>query len=105
MTSYYLRNPKEVVDAVKVVKPTLMCSVPRFFEKTYEGVNAKIAKSSAFKQALFKWSINTGGKRFDYISNKKPVPIGLRMAYAVANKLVLSKGRAVLGGNFRFMVC
>ena len=70
MTSYYLRNPKEVVDAVQVVKPTLMCSVPRFFEKTYEGVNSKIARSSKFKQALFKWSINMGGKRFDCICNK-----------------------------------
>ena len=105
MTSYYLRNPKEVVDAVKVVKPTLMCSVPRFFEKTYEGVNAKIAKSSAFKQWLFKWSIKMGGKRFDCISNKRPVPLSLKAAYFLADKMVLSKGRAVLGGRFRFMVC
>jgi len=105
MTSYYLRNPKEVVDAVKVVKPTLMCSVPRFFEKTYEGVNAKIAKSSAFKQWLFKWSIKMGGKRFDCICNKRPVPLSLKVAYAIADKMVLSKGRAVLGGRFRFMVC
>lgn len=105
MTSYYLRNPKEVVDAVKVVKPTLMCSVPRFFEKTYEGVNAKIAKSSAFKQWLFKWSIKMGGKRFDRICNKQRVPLTLKIAYAIADKLVLSKGRAVLGGRFRFMVC
>ncbi len=105
ITSYYLRNPKEVVDAVQVVKPTVMCSVPRFFEKTYEGVNAKIARSSATKQAMFKWAINMGGKRFDYLSHKKPVPFGLKIAYAIADKLVLSKGRAVLGGNFRFMVC
>lgn len=105
MTSYYLRNPKEVVDAVKVVKPTIMCSVPRFFEKTYEGVNATIASSSALKQKMFKWAINIGGKRLDYIWNKKPVPAGLSIAYAVADKLVLAKGRAALGGNFRFMVC
>lgn len=105
MTSYYLRNPKEVVDAVQAVKPTVMCSVPRFFEKTYEGVNAKIAKSSALKQAMFKWAISMGGKRFNYLCIKQPVPLGLRILYAIADKLVLSKGRAVLGGNFRFMVC
>jgi len=105
MTSYYLRNPKEVVDAVQAVKPTLMCSVPRFFEKTYEGVNSKIARSSNFKQALFKWSINMGAKRFDCICNNRPIPLTLKMAYAIADKMVLSKGRAVLGGNFRFMVC
>ncbi len=105
MTSYYLRNPKEVVDAVQVVKPTLMCSVPRFFEKTYEGVNSKIARSSKFKQALFKWSINMGAKRFDCICNNRPIPLTLKMAYALADKMVLSKGRAVLGGKFRFMVC
>jgi len=105
MTAYYLRNPKEVVDVVRVVKPTLMCSVPRFFEKTYEGVNATIAKSSRLKQAMFKWAINIGGKRLDYIWNKKPVPLRLIMAYAIADKLVLAKGRAALGGNFRFMVC
>jgi long-chain acyl-CoA synthetase len=105
MTSYYLRNAKEVVDAVKDVKPTIMCSVPRFFEKTYEGVNAAIAKSSPLKQKMFKWAINVGGKRLDYIWNKKPVPLGLTLAYSVADKLVLKKGRAALGGNFRFMVC
>jgi len=105
ITSYYLRNPKEVVDAVQVVKPTVMCSVPRFFEKTYEGVNSKIARSSKIKQAMFKWSINMGGKRFDCISNKQPIPLSLKLAYAFADKMVLSKGRAVLGGNFRFMVC
>lgn len=105
MTSYYLRNPKEVVDAVQVVKPTVMCSVPRFFEKTYEGVNSKISRSSATKQAMFKWAISMGGKRFNYLCIKQPVPLGLRIAYAIADKLVLSKGRAVLGGNFRFMVC
>jgi len=105
ITSYYLRNPKEVVDAVQVVKPTVMCSVPRFFEKTYEGVNSKIARSSKTKQAMFKWAISMGGKRFNYLCIKQPVPLGLRIAYAIADKLVLSKGRAVLGGNFRFMVC
>jgi len=105
MTSYYLRNPKEVVDVVRVVKPTIMCSVPRFFEKTYEGVNATIAKSSSLKQAMFKWAINIGGKRLDYIWNKKTVPLNLKLAYAIADKLVLAKGRAALGGNFRFMVC
>lgn len=105
MISYYLRNPKEVVDSVKVVKPTIMCAVPRFFEKTYEGVNAEIAKSSALKQAIFKWAINIGGKRLDYIWNKKPVPAALNFAYGIADKLVLAKGRAALGGNFRFMVC
>lgn len=105
MTSYYLRNPKEVVDAVQAVKPTVMCSVPRFFEKTYEGVTSKIARSSATKQAMFKWAIGLGGKRFNYLCIKQPVPFGLRIAYAIADKLVLSKGRAVLGGNFRFMVC
>ncbi|MEI6059338.1 MAG: long-chain fatty acid--CoA ligase [Bacteroidota bacterium] len=105
ITSYYLRNPKEVVDAVQSVRPTLMCSVPRFFEKTYEGVNSKIARSSALKQAMFKWAINIGGKRLDYIWNKKTVPFHLTLAYAIADKLVLAKGRAVLGGRFRFMVC
>ena len=105
MISYYLRNPKEVVDSVKVVKPTIMCSVPRFFEKTYEGVNAEIAKGSAIKQSIFKWAINVGGRRLDYIWNKKPVPTMLKIAYSIADKLVLAKGRAALGGNFRFMVC
>jgi long-chain acyl-CoA synthetase len=105
MISYYLRNPKEVVDSVKVVKPTIMCSVPRFFEKTYEGVNAEIAKGSALKQSIFKWAINVGGKRLDYIWNKKPVPFGVKIAYSIADKLVLAKGRGALGGNFRFMVC
>lgn len=105
MTNYYLRNPKEVVDAVKVVKPTIMCSVPRFFEKTYEGVNATIAKDSKLKQKIFNWAIKVGGTRLDYIWNRKKVPFNINLAYKIADKLVLAKGRSALGGNFRFMVC
>lgn len=105
VTNYYLRDPKKIIDIIKEVKPTLMCAVPRFFEKTYAGVLNALEHASPLKRKIFHWAIKTGSKRIEFTCIEKPVPWMVALKYRIADRLVLRTGRAVLGGNIRFMPC
>lgn len=103
--SYYLRNPRDVINSVAKVKPTLMCAVPRFFEKSYTATIQKVDEFSALKRKIFNWAVSVGTKRLKYIENDLDLPKSLKFKLKLADKLVLEKGRQVLGGKIRFMPC
>lgn len=100
-----LENPREVIDELPKVNPTLMCAVPRFFEKTYEGIQAEYDKWPGFKQKMFDWSIETGHKRAAFKSKARECPGGLKLKYGIANKLVLKKLRGIFGAKMRSIPC
>ncbi len=104
-TNVYLENPRIVIDEIKVVKPTVMCTVPRFYEKTYQGVQQEMEKWSPVKQKIFRWSFRVGGNVVEYKRKNLPVPKGLKYKYRIANKLVLEKFRGLFGGNIRTLPC
>lgn len=97
----YLEDPLQVREALSAVRPTLMCAVPRFYEKIYSAVWDKVNQSPKHRQALFKWAIHTADKE---LIGKKTSFLH-RLQYALADKLVLSKLRALLGGRIRMMPC
>jgi len=101
----YLENTKAVIDEIKVVKPTIMCTVPRFYEKTYDGVQQEMQKWPAIKQKIFKWSFSVGEKVAEIRSANKKIPFILELKGKLADKLVLTKFREILGGNIRFLPC
>ena len=105
MINYYIRNPREVIDLIREVRPTIMCAVPRFFEKTYAGVWDNVERSSSIKKKIFRWALGKGEKRAGYERMGQKVPMLLKITNRIADKLVFAKGRAVLGGNIRFMPC
>ena len=105
MTNYYLNNPRKVIDAIKVVKPTIMCAVPRFFEKTFAGVQTELAKMSPVKRSIFNWGIRAGNRFNYYVHRNSQIPFLIKLQYNLANRLVLEKGRSILGGRIRFMPC
>lgn len=101
----FLENPRDVISVLPVVNPTLMCTVPRFFEKTYEGIQAETAKWPSVKKRIFDWAIATGHKRNEYRRLSEKLPFGLGIQSAVAEKLVLRKLRNIFGKNIRVMPC
>ncbi len=101
----FLENPKEVIETLPQVKPTVMCAVPRFFDKTYAGIRTEMNKWSPIKQIVFRWSIKQGMQALQYRSKKLSLPTGLALKTALADKLVLKKLRSIFGGNIRFMPC
>ncbi len=100
-----LENPREVIEELPKTNPSLMCVVPRFFEKTYEGIQAEYEKWPGYKQKLFDWSIQTGKQISEYKSKGEKCPIGLKMKFSIADKLVLKKLRGIFGNNIRSIPC
>ncbi len=98
------RNPKEIAQIIKEVRPTLMCSVPRFWEKVYTGVQEFISKQSGIKAFLIKKALKVGHKHnLEYISQNRKVPALLKLQYNFFNKVIFSKIRQTVGidrGNF-----
>ncbi len=101
-TNYYLANPKEVIAAMGEVRPTVMVSVPRLYEKIYAAAIYGLSQGSGLKKKLFYWSIDVG-KRYQYV-RKDGGSAGMVLAWQhkLADKLVLSKVRAVVGGPKNF---
>ena len=94
-------GPDHLAKELQEVKPTLMCSVPRVYEKIYAAVRARVDEASPVRRALFKWAIRTGG-RYSRTSNPGPL---LRAQHGIAERLVLRALRTRLtGGRLRFFV-
>ncbi len=90
--------PKEIQESLRETHPTCMSSVPRFWEKVYSGVKAKIDSASGAKRALFKKAINVGRRHnIEYLSHGRRPPLYLQMEYAFYNKTVFSLVRKQLG--------
>lgn len=103
--NFILENPREVIEYLPKVRPTVMCTVPRFFDKTYEGIVTEKAKWPAWKQKVFDWAIRTGHKVSNYRSKSSEIPPKLKFKYKLAETLVLKKLRLVFGGNIKEMPC
>lgn len=104
-TNAYIENPRDIINQLPKIKPTVMCAVPRFFEKTYEGIQLELSKWPSIKQKIFNWSIKVGKTRSEYLSKAQQSPRSITFKHAIADKLVLSKLRKILGGNIKFMPC
>ncbi|MBN1789106.1 MAG: long-chain fatty acid--CoA ligase [Bacteroidales bacterium] len=101
----FINNPRDVIQQLPRVKPTVMCTVPRFFEKTREGIELEAAKWPLVKRNIFQWSVKTGMHYSEYLSKAQKPPLGLRVKRSLADLLVLKKLRSIFGGNIRFMPC
>lgn len=95
---YINEFPQKIQQTIVEVKPTLMCTVPRFWEKVYIGVQATIDSYSSLMKLIVNWAIIKGKKHnIDYIRLKRVPPLHLKLAYYIANKLVFSKLKHRLG--------
>ena len=91
-------DPREIQDTIKVAKPQAMCSVPRFWEKVYAGVQERIKGSGFFLKLIFHDAISTGKKHNLLYANKgKKPPLFLRMRYDFYNRTVYNTLKKVIG--------
>ena len=90
--------PKEIQETLRETHPTCMSSVPRFWEKVYVGVKAKIDGASGAKRALFKKALQVGRRHnIEYLSHGRRPPVHLALEYAFYNKTLFSIVRKQLG--------
>ncbi|MCG3731394.1 long-chain fatty acid--CoA ligase [Vibrio cincinnatiensis] len=104
-TNCYLQEVGLVREALSEIRPTVMCAVPRFYEKIFSAIHEKVAKAPFHRKALFTWAVNMGAKMALCKQQKRQPSFLLQHSYGLADKLVLSKLRGLLGGRIHFMPC
>jgi len=102
-TIAYAENVETVADNLGEVKPTLMTSVPRLFEKIYAKVLENAEAGSPLKKKIFWWAIGVGEKYVEAKAKGK-VSGALSFKHNIAHKLVFSKLHERVGGRLRFFV-
>ena len=102
---YYLEDTNLVREALAEVRPTLMCAVPRFYEKIFATVHDKADASSFAKRMLFKLAVKTGRRVLTLKEQNRKPSFLLKKAYNFFDKMVYTKLKAVLGGRIKFMPC
>lgn len=91
-------DPHDIQNAMRETHPTCMSAVPRFWEKVYSGVMAKIENASPMQQKLFREGLALGYKyNIEYKAAGKTPPLSLKLKYKVLDKTLLSMVRKQFG--------
>jgi long-chain acyl-CoA synthetase len=103
-TIAFLADPLRVVDAALAVRPTLLPSVPRVYEKVHSAVQARFDEATGVKRRLVDWALPIGREVSRREAAGLRVPMLLRAKYRLADRLVFSKVRERLGGRLRIPI-
>ena len=91
-------RPQDIQMTIKEVRPTAMCSVPRFWEKVYAGVTEVINGATGVKKTLMQDAIKVGREHnVEYVCKGKTAPLWLHMKYKFYEKTIYSLLKKTLG--------
>ena len=94
-------TPEILFENIREVRPTFLTAVPRIFEKIHAKIMDTVSEMTGVKKSLAEWSIGVGMQTVPYRQASKKLPFVLNLKYSIADKLVLNKFRAALGGKVR----
>jgi long-chain acyl-CoA synthetase len=95
---YINLRPIEIQETIKNVRPTLMCAVPRFWEKVYAGVQENLAKMSPFMLGVVAWAVAVGKRHnIDCLRVGKKPDFLLSVKYFIADRLIFAKVKKTIG--------
>ena len=103
-TIAYAEGVEQVPANMAEVRPTVMCSVPRLYEKMYARIDEKVASDPPARQKIFHWALGVGREVFRHAVEKRAPGLGLKLKHAVANRLVFRKVKERVGGRLRVFV-
>ena len=104
VTIAYAESVEKVPENMLEVRPTIMFSVPRLYEKIYARIQDKVASDPPLRQKIFHWAMSVGRRRFQcFVERKEPGAL-LKLEHTVAEALVFGKIKARTGGRLRLFV-
>lgn len=104
VTVGYARSIQQLQEDFALLRPTILISVPRIFERILAGVRKKLDKSSPVAQQLFKYTVDVGFKRFEYQQRRASWHWKL-LLWPMLDRMIARKIRARLGGQLRLVLC
>ena len=103
-TIAFLADPLEVARAIPEVRPSILPSVPRVYEKVHTAVTASFAEATGMKRRLIDWALDVGRRESALRREHRPVPRALALQRLLADRLVFSKVKERLGGRLRLPI-
>lgn len=97
-TIAYARSTRQLADDLLIIRPTILISVPRIYERIYAGIEAKLAEGPAVARLLFRLAVNIGYSRFEYSQKRTHWKITY-LLWPLLNRLVARKIMDKLGGR------
>lgn len=101
--AHYTENFDTIVEDIAAKRPTIILAVPRVCEKIYTKIMAEVKKQPPWKQTMFAWAKEVGARVSLLKEQKQPLPLGLKIQFAIAYPLVFKKLSDKLGGRVRWM--
>lgn len=96
----YAESTSTVSRNLPELRPTVLISVPRLFERIHNLIQKTVAEGPASKRRVFEWATRVG-RRYAIEGKRDPLT---RLQRAIAHRLVFKKLHDRLGGNLRFAV-
>ena len=99
MSVYYAESLATIADNIKEVNPTMMTCVPRLLEKIYDKLFLSGKNLPFISKTLYYWAFSLATKY-----QLEPMGWWYNLQHKLADKLIYSKWRAAIGGNFDIVV-
>jgi long-chain acyl-CoA synthetase len=103
-TIAFCPDPLAIAEKLPAVRPTVLPSVPRVYEKVHTAVQAKFAEATGLRARLIDWALDVGRRVSVLRQQGKPVPRGLAVRHRIADRLVYAKVKERLGGRIRVAI-
>jgi long-chain acyl-CoA synthetase len=100
-TIAFLPDPLAAVSALPEVRPTVLPSVPRLYEKVHAAVVAQLEHATGPKRRIVDWALSVGRRESRLRMEGTPLPPFLALQHRLADRLVFRKVKAQLGGRLR----
>jgi long-chain acyl-CoA synthetase len=104
VTIAYAESVDRVIDNMGEIRPTVMTSVPRLYEKMYAGLLQKASESGGLKKRIVFWARRVGIEYAEKEVSGGGAGPALRLKHRLADRLVYAKLRERMGGRIRFFV-
>jgi long-chain acyl-CoA synthetase len=102
--TWFVADPRTIMTHLPTIQPHVFIAVPRFFEKLNEGIEQTLATRPASARKLVAWATAVGERAAQARRAGTAPGLFTRLQLPLAERLVLKRLRAILGGNIRFMV-
>ncbi len=99
----YARSIPQLADDLTRIRPTILISVPRIFERIHARIQERLEEGPELAARLFRRTVATGWRRFEYRQGRAPWSPAL-LTWPLLERLVARKVQARLGGRLRFAV-
>ena len=103
-TVAYARSIPQLADDLMTIRPTILISVPRIYERIYARIATQLKDQSALARSLFRLAVNTGWRRFEFGQRRRGWHVVL-LLWPLLKRLVADRVMMRLGGRIRIAVC